>query len=36
MPVSWVDIPIAGQTMQGYLTQPEALGRYPDVARLCC
>jgi carboxymethylenebutenolidase len=31
MPVSWVDIQGAGQTMEGYLTQPVATGRYPAV-----
>jgi carboxymethylenebutenolidase len=31
MPVSWVDIPVNGQPMEGYLTQPEASGRYPAV-----
>ena len=29
MPPSWVDINVGGQTMEGYLTQPEAEGRYP-------
>jgi carboxymethylenebutenolidase len=31
MPVSWVDIQNDGQTMEGYLTQPAATGRYPAV-----
>ncbi len=31
MPNSWVDINVDGQTMEGYLTQPEAEGRYPAV-----
>jgi len=31
MPVSWVDITVDGQTMEGYLTQPAASGRYPAV-----
>lgn len=31
MPVSWVDIRVDGQTMEGYLTRPEAEGRYPVV-----
>jgi carboxymethylenebutenolidase len=31
MPVSWVDIPVQGQTMEGYLAQPEAAGKYPAV-----
>jgi carboxymethylenebutenolidase len=31
MPVSWVDIDVGGQTMEGYVTRPEADGRYPAV-----
>jgi len=31
MPVSWVDINVDGQTMEGYLTQPATSGRYPAV-----
>lgn len=31
MPVSWIDIRVDGQTMEGYLTRPEAEGRYPAV-----
>lgn len=31
MPASWVDMNVGGQTMEGYLTQPEAPGRYPAV-----
>src|ERR671924_1279646 len=31
MPVSWVDIKVDGQTMEGYLTQPARAGRYPAV-----
>jgi carboxymethylenebutenolidase len=31
MPVSWVDMQSDGQTMEGYLTQPAAAGRYPAV-----
>ncbi|MBM3943249.1 MAG: dienelactone hydrolase family protein [SAR202 cluster bacterium] len=31
MPASWVDIKVGRQTMEGYLTQPEAQGRYPAV-----
>ncbi len=31
MPASWVDMRVGGQTMEGYLTQPEAQGRYPAV-----
>ncbi|MBI3325588.1 MAG: dienelactone hydrolase family protein [Nitrospinae bacterium] len=31
MPVSWVDIKVDGQTMEGYLTQPASSGRYPAV-----
>ena len=31
MPVSWVDMNVDDQTMEGYLTQPEAEGRYPAV-----
>ena len=31
MPASWVDTNVGGQTMEGYLTQPEAAGRYPAV-----
>jgi carboxymethylenebutenolidase len=31
MPVTWVDMQSAGQTMEGYLTQPAAIGRYPAV-----
>ena len=31
MPASWVDMNVGGQTMEGYLTQPEAQGRYPAV-----
>jgi carboxymethylenebutenolidase len=31
MPVSWVDMRSDGQTMEGYLTQPAAAGRYPAV-----
>lgn len=27
MPNSWVDINVDGQTMEGYLTQPETEGR---------
>ena len=31
MSVSWVDMQSDGQTMEGYLTQPSAAGRYPAV-----
>jgi dienelactone hydrolase len=31
MAVSWVDMQSDGQTMEGYLTQPAAAGRYPAV-----
>jgi carboxymethylenebutenolidase len=31
MPVSWIDMQSDGQTMEGYLTQPAAAGRYPAV-----
>ena len=31
MPVSWVDVNVDGQTMEGYLTQPATSGRYPAV-----
>ena len=31
MPVSWVDMDVGGLTMEGYLTQPAAEGRYPAV-----
>ena len=31
MPQSWVDINVGGQTMEGYLTQPEGEGRHPAV-----
>jgi carboxymethylenebutenolidase len=31
MPISWVDINVDGQTMEGYLTRPAAEGRYPAV-----
>lgn len=31
MGVSWVDINVDGQTMEGYLTQPAASGRHPAV-----
>ncbi len=31
MPNCWVDINVDGQTMEGYLTQPEAGGRYADA-----
>jgi carboxymethylenebutenolidase len=31
MPASWVDMNVGGQAMEGYLTQPEAQGRYPAV-----
>jgi len=31
MPVSWVDINVDGQTMEGYLAQPATSGRYPAV-----
>jgi carboxymethylenebutenolidase len=31
MPVSWVDVKVDGQTMEGYLTQPATSGRYPAV-----
>lgn len=31
MPVSWVDMTVDGQTMEGYLTQPATAGRYPAV-----
>jgi carboxymethylenebutenolidase len=31
MPVNWVDMKSDGQTMEGYLTQPAAAGRYPAV-----
>jgi carboxymethylenebutenolidase len=31
MSVSWVDISVDGQTMEGYLTQPTEAGRYPAV-----
>src|SRR5215510_1098471 len=31
MAVSWVDMQSDGRTMEGYLTQPAAAGRYPAV-----
>ena len=31
MPCSWADINVDGQTMDAYLTQPEASGRHPAV-----
>ena len=31
MPSRWTDIDVGGQTMEGYLTRPEAEGRYPAV-----
>ena len=31
MSVSWVDMNVDGQTIDGYLTQPEAAGQYPAV-----
>lgn len=31
MPVSWVEMSVGGQPMEGYLTKPEAAGRYPAV-----
>lgn len=31
MPPRWVDIKVGGKTMEGYLTQPEAQGKYPAV-----
>ena len=31
MPPRWIDIKVDGQTMEGYVTQPEASGRYPAV-----
>ena len=31
MPARWVDMRVGGQTMEGYMTQPEAEGRYPAV-----
>ncbi len=31
MPASWVDIDVSGQTMEGYLAQPEEEGRHPAV-----
>jgi carboxymethylenebutenolidase len=31
MPVSWVDMNVDRQTMEGYLTQPATAGRYPAV-----
>lgn len=31
MPVSWVDMNVNGETMEGYLTRPEAEGRHPAV-----
>ena len=31
MPASWVDINVDASTMEGYLTQPEAEGRYPAL-----
>ena len=31
MPPSWVDMNVGGETMEGYLTQPEAAGQYPAV-----
>ena len=31
MSVSWVDMTVDGQTMEGYLTQPAEAGRYPAV-----
>ena len=31
MPSSWVDINVSGQTMEGYLTQPEGSDRLPAV-----
>ena len=31
MPTRWVNMSVSGQTMEGYLTQPEAVGRHPAV-----
>ena len=31
MPPQWVDMKVGGDTMEGYLTQPEASGKYPAV-----
>ena len=31
MPLRWVDMSVDGQTMEGYLTQPEGDGRHPAV-----
>ena len=31
MPPRWVDMDVNGETMEGYLTQPEASGRFPAV-----
>ena len=31
MPPRWVDINVDGQTMEGYLTEPQGSGRYPAV-----
>ena len=31
MPNQWVDIDVNGENMEGYLTQPEAEGKYPAV-----
>ena len=31
MPASWVDIDVNGQTMEGYLAQPEGEGSRPAV-----
>ena len=31
MPNQWVDIDVNGENMEGYLTKPEAEGKYPAV-----
>ena len=31
MPASWVDMKVGRETMEGYLTQPEAAGRHPAI-----
>ena len=31
MPSGWVDINVSGQTMEGYLTQPEGSDQHPAV-----
>ena len=31
MPPRWIDMGVNGQTMEGYITQPEAEGRHPAV-----